>query len=50
MPVLHGLARVCHVCERREAAQQLGMDGSGGFAMQLLIEDGLGERLKGRLF
>jgi hypothetical protein len=45
----HRLARVCHVCELRKAAQEFGMDGCCSFAVELLIDDGLGESFEGGL-
>jgi len=50
MAVVEGLAGVSHVRQRGEAAQQAGVDGGRGFAVELLVDDGLGEGLKGALF
>jgi hypothetical protein len=35
--------------DRREGAEQARVDGGCGFAVELLIDDGFGEGLKGRL-
>lgn len=50
MAMMEGFAGVGHVGQRREAAQEAGVDGSGGLAMELLVDDGFGEGLKRALF
>ncbi len=44
-----GFAGGTRAAEGFEAGEQAGVDGGGGFAVELLVDDGLGERLEGGL-
>ena len=50
MAVLEGFAGVSHVCQRGKATEEAAVDGGCSLAVELLVDDGLGEGLKRALF